>query len=188
MEKKIFLGGLGGQGVVLAGKLLGMAAVKAKQFATSYSEYAPAMRNGYTYTTLIVSDKEVGAPVTESYDCMVFFDEDSCVTQNACLKMGGDYIVNTSLVTTMPDKARGRIFRVPASEIADELGNERLLNVIMLGAIAAVTHAVETQYLEEIIQSMFGKKPEIAKLNITALHRGMEEIEKQLQAEKGGAR
>ena len=72
MENKIFLGGLGGQGVVL-GEAGRMARWRRIKYATSYSEYAPAMRNGYTYTTLILSDREVGAQVTASYDCMAFF-------------------------------------------------------------------------------------------------------------------
>ena len=119
MENKIFLGGLGGQGVVLGGKLLGMAAVEAHQYATSYSEYAPAMRNGYTYTTLILSDREVGAQVTASYDCMAFFDEESCAAQSQYLKDGGSYIVNTSLVRTMPEENKGTVYLIPASDIAE---------------------------------------------------------------------
>ena len=185
MEKKIFLGGLGGQGVVLAGKMMGMASVNAGGYATSYSEYAPAMRNGYTYTTVIIADKEIGAQVTEAYDYMVFFDEDSCVKQKHCLKQGGIYIINSSLVNTMPDIEKGKILKIAASEIADELGNARLLNVIILGAIVAASEAVDKEQEENVILSIFGKKPNIAELNIIAFRRGMEEIYKQISDTKG---
>lgn len=185
MEKKIFLGGLGGQGVVLAGKMLGMASVDAGGYATSYSEYAPAMRNGYTYTTVIISDEEISAQITEAYDYMIFFDEDSCVKQNHCLKQGGIYIVNSSLVSTMPDPEKGKILKIAASEIADELGNARLLNVIILGAIVAASDAVNKEQEENVIIKMFGKKPKIAELNIVAFRRGMEEIYKQISDAEG---
>lgn len=186
MENKIFLGGLGGQGVVLGGKLLGMAAVEAHQYATSYSEYAPAMRNGYTYTTLILSDREVGAQVTASYDCMAFFDEESCAAQSQYLKDGGSYIVNTSLVRTMPEENKGTVYLIPASDIAEELKNDRLLNVIMLGAVVEATRGVEPSVMEQVLQSAFGKKSQIAKLNIAAFRRGMETVRSQRAADEEG--
>lgn len=185
METKIFLGGLGGQGVVMGGKLLGMATVRKGGFATSYSEYAPAMRNGYTYTTLILSEKEVGAQVTSSYDCMAFFDEDSCVTQSPYLKENGCYLVNTSLVKTMPDTKRGKLYQIPASEIADELGNPRFLNVIMMGAIVEASNCLEPEEVEAAIRESFGKKPQVALANIQAFQRGRETVRSQKNRQEG---
>ena len=186
MEKKIFLGGLGGQGVVFGGKLLGMAAVGAGQYATSYSEYAPAMRNGYTYTTLILSEEEVGAQVTASFDCMAFFDEDSCVTQNQLLKAGGCYVVNTSLGKKLPGEERGCVYRIPASELAEEMNNGRLLNVIMLGAVVEASQGIQPSAVEETILTVFGKKPETAQLNLKAFRLGMETVRAQ-KIERGGS-
>lgn len=172
MEKKIFLGGLGGQGVVMGGKLIGSAAVMDGKFATNYAEYAPAMRNGYTYTTLMIADEEVGAQVSACYDCMAFFDERSCVTQKESLKDKGVYILNSSLVETMPDESKGTIYQIPASNIADELGNAKLLNVIMMGAIIEATDCVDMASLEKVISATFGKSPKIVKLNLEALKKG----------------
>lgn len=186
MERKIFLGGLGGQGIVFGGKLLGKAAVNAGLFATVYSEYAPAMRNGYTYTTMVLSEREVGAQVTACYDCMAFFDEDSCVKQSPCLKAGGCYIINTSLVKTVPESSQGTAYQIAASEMADELGNGRLLNIIMLGAIVEATPILNPDSVTEVIRETFQKQNQIAERNLRAFQRGIEAVKS--QREKSGGR
>lgn len=96
--------------------------------------------------------------------------------------------MNTSLVRTMPEGNRGTVYRIPASDIAEELKNDRLLNVIMLGAVVEATGSVAPPVMEEVLRSAFGKKPRIAELNIAAFRRGMEAVRSQRAAdEKGGS-
>ena len=173
MEKKLFLGGVGGQGVVFGGKMMGSAAASAGKKATSYSEYAPAMRNAYTYTTLIVADDTVGAPVTDAFDFMVFFDEGSCKLQSEKLACSGEgYLINTSLVTSAPAIAGKPVYGLAATEMADQMGDTRKLNLIMIGALLKVTGVLALKDMESEIQKTFGKNPQLVQSNIEALHAG----------------
>ena len=172
METKFFLGGLGGQGVVVGGKMLGAAAAAKDMGATSYAEYAPAMRNGWTYCTTIVSDGIVDAAVTDVFDCMVFFDEDSCVKNSHKLNPGGVYIINRSLCHSEPAVKDAKVVEVMANDIADEMGNAKFLNVIMLGATIAATKVFDLEYMKDQIREEFSAKPKIAEANIAALERG----------------
>lgn len=179
MEKKIFLGGLGGQGVVFGGKLLAQAAVNAGKYATSYSEYAPSMRNGYTYSTIMVSNEPVSAQVCERFDCMVFFDETALATQGHRLGAEGTCLLNSSLVKSRPaDPAKG-VFTLAAHQTADELGDERLVNILLLGGVAELTGALTLAELEAQLERTFGKKPAVAQKNIEALRLGAERVRRQ---------
>ncbi len=178
METKLFLGGFGGQGVVFGGKMMGAAAADSGKKATAYSEYAPAMRNAYTYTTLIVSDEMVGAPVTDTFDYMVFFDEASCALQSGKLDPEGKaYLVNTSLVTSAPAVKGKPVYGLPATEMADKMGDLRKVNIIMIGAILKVTGVLSLDAMEEQIRKSLGKKPEVAASNLEALYAGYEAVQ-----------
>ncbi len=173
METKFFLGGLGGQGVVVGGRMLGAAAAAFDMGATAYAEYAPAMRNGWTYSTVIISTEPVvDCAVSDTFDCMVFFDEDSCVKNSDKLNPGGIYVINRSLCTSDPADASARVIEVRANEIAEELGNEKYLNVIMLGAVIQATGVFDLEYMRQQIRETFASKPAVAEANIKALERG----------------
>lgn len=178
MEKKLFIGGIGGQGVVFCGKILGLAAVEADKYATSYSEYAPAMRNGYTYTTVAVSSKEISAQVALSYDYMAFFEDSSCSEQSRFIKKEGIIIANSSLVKNIPNVGQRENYLINGSELALELGDSRLLNVIMLGAVIKATKIMELSQIEKVLEEKFGRKPEVLKLNIESLYMGAATVEK----------
>lgn len=180
MEKKLFLGGIGGQGVVFGGKLIGLANVENGCYATTYSSYSPAMRNGFTYSTIILSPDPVLAPVTTYYDCMAFFDEDSCVKMSHLLDEGGVYVLNSSLVRSQPKKQDAKCAQIRASHITNELGNSKLLNIVMTGAIMGACDLMNPDWMKGHLWKTFGKKPEIAELNIKAFDIGFQTAREQL--------
>jgi 2-oxoglutarate ferredoxin oxidoreductase subunit gamma len=173
MEKKLFMGGIGGQGVVFGGKLMGTAAVEAGRYATVYASYSPAMRNGFTYSTVIVSEKPVEAPITSFYDCMAFFDEESCVLESEALKPGGVYIINSSLVRSKPKVRDARLYALNANHMAMERGDLRMLNIVMMGAIIEGSGIIEAGWLKMQIEKLFQAKPSVAAANIAAMEAGV---------------
>ena len=180
METKIFMGGIGGQGVVMGGKMLAGAAVSAGLFATCYNEYAPAMRNGFTYSNIMVSHEEVGAQVTASFDCMVFFDEASCKLKSSFLKKeGGLYIINSTLVQSKPANASAKVYTMEVNKMADELGNVRLVNVLVLGGLVELLQIFDLKYMENVLKESFGSNQKVIDLNVKALHAGAACIKEQ---------
>lgn len=181
MEKKLFLGGIGGQGVVYGGKMLGAAAVEHDHFATVYASYSPAMRNGFTYSTIIMSSEPVLAPVTTLYDCMAFFDNASCETQSHLLKPGGIYVLNSALVHCQPHKKDEKIIDIDASHLANQLGSSKMLNIIMLGAVLGATDMMNPEWMKEKIRKVFANKSKIAEANIQAFDTGYQIAKKQIK-------
>ena len=180
MEKKLFLGGIGGQGVVYGGKMLGAAAVDHGHFATVYASYSPAMRNGFTYSTIILSPDPVLAPVTTYYDCMAFFDADSCIKQSHLLSDGGVYVLNSALVHSEPANKNAQVVKIDASHLANQLGNSKMLNIIMLGAVLGASDLLDPEWMKERIRMVFEKKPKVAEANIHAFDVGYQIAKEQL--------
>lgn len=172
MEKKLFLGGIGGQGVVYGGKLLGAAAVAHGRFATIYTSHSTAMRNGFSYSTVIVSPEPVLAPVTTFYDCMAFFDEDSCEKQSHLLDEGGVYVLHSPPVHKPPAKAEAAAVWVDAGRLANRLGGSRMLNLVMIGAVIGASGLMDPAWIKEQIRGTFAHRPDMAEANIGAFEAG----------------
>ena len=168
MKKEVILSGFGGQGVMSIGKNLVEAAVEEDLEASWVPSYGPEMRGGTANCTVIISDERIGAPLVEQPSEVIAMNR-------AAVAPGGTVFVNSSII---PDKV-GRddvsAVYVPCDEIAAELGNSKVANMVMLGAYVAATGALKQETIETMIAEMFtGKKAKLVPLNLEALHKGME--------------
>ena len=170
MKSKMFFAGSGGQGTLAIGQMIAKAAMDEGKEVTWLPSYGPEMRGGTANCTVVVSDKPIACPLINDADLLVVMNLPSLLKFESMVTPGGLLIINSSLV---PEKAKRddiRVLYVPANEKAVELGNDKVANMVMLGAILKETGIVETETIREQMRHMFsGRKEKFLPLNLAAL-------------------
>lgn len=175
MITKTAFAGSGGQGVLSMGYILAFAVMRDKLNVTYLPSYGAEVRGGTANCTVCVSDEEIASPVASSPDYAVVLNKPSMNKYQGLIKKGGIILINSSLVDGTPDRDDIETVKIPANKIALELGNERTVNMIMLGAYAAKTGVTSQESLiggmREVLKS---KKAGLVELNKTAIEKGVE--------------
>lgn len=152
MQDELLFSGFGGQGVMFAGQLLAYAAMDEGLHVTWIPSYGPEMRGGTAHCFVIVSDQPIGSPIVRHPQVALVFNNPSFEKYEPLIAPGGLMVVNASMVAHTGKRDDITYVSVPASDIASELGNIRLTNVVLLGALvqmrsvvplAAIRHALE---------------------------------------------
>lgn len=173
MIRYIFAG-FGGQGVLFIGKVLAQAGMMAGRQVTWIPSYGPEMRGGTANCSVIISEKKIGSPTVGKPDIAIVMNEASYKKFLPAVRPGGTLYVNSSLVQTAEGRVDIRIVPVPANEIAHELGQDGVANIVMLGALQALTPAVSDEILLQTLGELAGKNPERLEMNQRALAAGRE--------------
>jgi 2-oxoglutarate ferredoxin oxidoreductase subunit gamma len=175
MQCDVVFSGFGGQGALFAGQLLAYAALDAGRNVTWIPSYGPEMRGGTAHCTVIVSDQPIGSPLVRHPTNVVALNNPSVEKYEPLLASGGALIYNASLVSRPVARADIHTLAIPASEVAAELGNGRLTNMVMLGALLAVTGVLPREIVEHAIERHLPERHrDLLELNRLALRRGME--------------
>ncbi|UCF59822.1 MAG: 2-oxoacid:acceptor oxidoreductase family protein [Anaerolineaceae bacterium] len=173
MQTEIIISGFGGQGVLFAGQLLSYAALEKDLHVTWYPSYGPEMRGGTAHCTVIISDDEIGSPVIRNPTAVIVMNLPSLDKYEPLIKTNGVLIVNTSLVDRDPEREDLRIVLVPANDIAEELGDKRMSNLVMLGSLV---NKLDILSIEDIGTSLDRHIPKhrrnLLEGNLKALERG----------------
>ena len=165
----MFFAGSGGQGVILMGQMVANAAMLEGKSTTFFPSYGPEMRGGTASCTVIVSGAEVSCPVINEADYIVVMNRPSLIKFEPLLKPGGIMLMNASMISEKQSRADITAIGVPVNELASELGNVRVANMIMLGAFVRATKVVSEDYVKKVIDETIGvKKAELRDLNIEA--------------------
>ena len=173
MQEEIIISGFGGQGALFAGQLLAYAAMDSGYHVTWIPSYGPEMRGGKARCTIIVSDEEIGAPLVRRPSASIVLNIPSMEAFEPAVKPGGVLVVNSSLVPQKSQRTDIHIFYVPASDVATELGNIRLANVICLGALAKATGVVPLEAVEQALDDHLPKRHrKLLGVNKEALSKG----------------
>lgn len=172
--QRIVLAGFGGQGVMSAGQLLTYAGMIEEKQVSWLPSYGPEMRGGAANCAVIVSDEPVGSPIiTNDATGAIIMNKPSLDKFENALVAGGVMIVNSSLVERKTTREDVKAYYVNANEIANELGNDKVVNMVMLGAFLEATKAVETESVLDAFKKVYGPKREhLVPLNKEALERG----------------
>ena len=136
MTTEIIFAGFGGQGVILAGKILALAGMSEDKYVSHIPSYGAEMRGGTANCSVIVSDDEVASPVIEHPDVVVALNLPSMVKFEPMLKKGGLLIYNSSLINEKPQRTDIRTIALPANELAEKCNNARGANMVVLGCLA----------------------------------------------------
>ena len=166
--------GFGGQGVLFIGKVLAQAGMIGKKQVTWIPAYGPEMRGGTANCSVIISSKKIGSPTVGKPDIAIVMNEASYYKFIDSVVPGGTLYVNSSLIPELPGREDIRILRVPVNEIAHEMGEEKVANIVMLGVMQAITPSGPDDLQESVLMELAGKKPALAELNMRALNAGKE--------------
>jgi len=169
MSKKMFFAGYGGQGIMLAGQMVASAAILENKETTFFPSYGPEMRGGTANCTVIVSDKPVSSPLVFESDCVLAMNLPSMLKFEPTLKAGGILLLNKSLIHQSAKRSDITVYEIAANEMAAELGNTVVANMIMLGAFVRTTGIVKSETMEKVIHNVFEeKKAELVEMNLKA--------------------
>jgi 2-oxoglutarate ferredoxin oxidoreductase subunit gamma len=173
MLDEIIFAGFGGQGVLLMGRLVAYAGMLEGKHVAWMPSYGPEMRGGTANCTVIVSSDEVASPVVSNPMTLIAMNKPSLDKFEAHVEKGGTIILNESLISQDVKRDDVQVIKIPANDIANELGNLRVANMVTLGAYVAKSKSVQMGTIIQALEDMLGKKSEkIMELNKEALKRG----------------
>ncbi len=174
MTEKIIMAGFGGQGVMSMGQLLTYAGMIENKQVSWLPSYGPEMRGGTANCAVIVSDSPVGSPIiTGDATAAIVMNLPSLVKFEQNLIPKGNLIINSSLIEEQPKRDDVTAYFIPANEIANEIGNSKVANIVMLGAYLELTKVVSVDSVIEALKKVFGPdKQHLVPLNKEALERG----------------
>jgi 2-oxoglutarate ferredoxin oxidoreductase subunit gamma len=165
--------GLGGQGVVLAGQLLGRAAVFDGLNVVQTQSYGAEARGSNAKSEIIISDEKIGFPLVRHCDVIVAMSQQSLDLYVKDLKEDGTLIVDEGSIERVPEGSKAKIFWVAATKTAESVFKSRLYaNLIMLGAVAKITRLVTADSVEKAIAEALPEKVRV--VNVDAFRKGFE--------------
>ena len=151
MERSVVIAGFGGQGVILAGKILAQAGMDHGLEVTWLPSYGPEMRGGTANCTVVLSDEPVGSPIVDEPSALVALNLPSLDKFEPMVAQGGTILVNASLVERDARRRDVRVVRLDMNALATKVGSLRSLNMVALGGYLKATGAVP---LEVVRQAM----------------------------------
>lgn len=172
---EIRIAGFGGQGVVTAGKIAGVAAaLYDKRNAVQTQSYGPESRGGACKSEIVLSDETIHYPKVRSADVLVALSQPAQDAYLKDLKPGGLLIIDPLTVIREPSRNDIRVVKVPTAEIALEVGNKRYQNMVALGALCQLTKVFSPEALERAIEEAVPAKTR--EQNLQAFKKGMEYV------------
>lgn len=177
-ERSLIAAGFGGQGLMVLGQLTAYTGMHEGRYVSWIPSYGPEMRGGTANCSVIVSEDTIGSPVVPEADYVVVMNQPSLTKFEHSVKKGGILFYNSDLVT-LDEEAKKRsdikIIGIPANSIAKELGNDKVANIVMFGALVAAGDAVSEKSALEMLDEKLGKKkPEFIPMNRSAFQKGKE--------------
>jgi len=166
---EIRFGGTGGQGLILAAKMLADALAATGKCVAQSQTYEPTSRGGFCNADLVVSDAAVDFPLTTAVDCLVLLDKLAIKPSWPLLKPGATVIADARLCPDLPVGSYRR-YHLPLSRTALQLGSERVTNIVALGALVALGGICDRKQIEHAVRAEAPKS--FLDLNLDALAAG----------------
>lgn len=173
MTKEFIIAGFGGQGVVSSGIILAYAGLLENLNVTFFPSYGAEMRGGTANCSVVVSDEKIASPVVVNPDIVIIMNEPSLLKFEPLVKPGGILFFNQTLIKSRPQRNDIEVIAVEANKIAEELGQGRIANMVMLGALIKKTKIVGIESMKKAQRKRFSRaSEEQLTVNDRALERG----------------
>jgi 2-oxoglutarate ferredoxin oxidoreductase subunit gamma len=179
MESGVIVTGSGGQGIMLLGKAIARAGMIAGKKVTWFPSYGAEMRGGTANCTVILSDEMIGSPVLLTPDILIAMNSASAVRFQPQLKKHGTLFYDSSLIKAIDFRGDISLVGVPATRMADALGNTRAANMIMLGAFIAETGILNKTSFCKVPFFTHSSAQRTEEFNKKSIHEGIQYIENQ---------
>lgn len=173
INEKVIIAGFGGQGVMLMGQILSYCATEKDVNTLWFPSYGPETRGGTANCSVTISEEYVNSPVISTPDSIIIMNKPSLAKFQPKLKQGGRCFVNSSLVIDEQYRDDVTIYQVPANDLALQLGNLKVANMVMLGAYLAITKIFTFDDVISVLEHKFtGAKAKLIEINRQALEIG----------------
>jgi 2-oxoglutarate ferredoxin oxidoreductase subunit gamma len=173
MYLDMMIAGSGGQGVLLIGKLLAWAGMLEGMHVTWFPSYGAEMRGGTANCTVIISDEIIGSPIIQNPGTFIIMNNASLERFEKRVKPQGIIIINSSLVKRGVKREDVEVVSIPANEIADEIGDTRVANMVMVGALIGSRRIITVGAFKEAMKKIIpSSKLSLLALNEKALELG----------------
>jgi 2-oxoglutarate ferredoxin oxidoreductase subunit gamma len=188
MQKEIIIAGFGGQGVLFAGQVLAYAAMDLGKEVTWIPSYGPEMRGGTANCTVVIGDEEIGSPLVEFPPAAIVLNLPSYDKYECLVQKGGVLVINASMVDRGAIRDDITSIFVHANEIAEEIGDRKLTNMVAMGALLACLPEISLEALKAALKAHLpARHHQLLPSNYAALQRGYEEARKQLDGQMAAA-
>ena len=173
MQKEIIIAGFGGQGVLFAGQVLAYAAMDLGKEVTWIPSYGPEMRGGTANCTVVIGDEEIGSPLVENPPAAIVLNLPSYDKYEPLVQKGGVLVVNSSMVDRTARRDDITTISVQANEIAEEIGDRKLTNMVTVGALLSLLPEISLEALEAALKAHLpARHHKLLPSNYAALQRG----------------
>jgi len=181
-RREVLIAGFGGQGIVLAGYVLGKAAAVCEgKEASLVQSYGPESRGGACKAEVVISDEQIDYPRVSDPEVMVIMSQEAYHTYAAKRNPNCLLIIDEDLVDPNEEKPGAKMFKIPATRLAEQLGRKIVANMVMLGFLTGVTNIVSPEAMREAIRTSVPRGTE--ELNLRAFETGYEYAQKLVGAE-----
>lgn len=177
MQSEVIISGFGGQGVLFAGQLLAYAALDSGREVTWIPSYGPEMRGGTANCTVVISDEEIGSPIIHQPQAAVVMNLPSLDKYEPLVRPGGVLVVNSAMVNRAPQRSDIRVVEVQGNVIAEEIGDRRMTNMVLIGALLAHLPVLSLEAAESALAAHLpARHQKLVPLNIECLRHGAQAV------------
>ena len=170
----LIIAGLGGQGILIGGKILASAAMAQYRNSLWLPSYASRVRGGPSECTVIFSDDEIDSPVLSETDVVILVDAPRLKLFEGRVHAEGYLIVERAGLKDITERGDITMLSIPALDMALAMGDRRVANMVLLGVYIGITESISAPFIEDELEKRFGKKGEALSLNLRAFREGIE--------------
>jgi 2-oxoglutarate ferredoxin oxidoreductase subunit gamma len=164
--------GFGGQGILRTGQIVAYAGMSANLFVSWLPSYGPEMRGGTANVAVVIADEPVASPLISNPNVVIAMNRPSLEKFAPVMQQEGKLIINSSLIDITCERDDLHQYQIKANDEAQDLGNAKGANMVILGVFQAVTNVIPDELVEEHIRKSFASKPQFIDKNLACFHRG----------------
>jgi 2-oxoglutarate ferredoxin oxidoreductase subunit gamma len=174
MHEEVIISGFGGQGALFAGQLLAYTGMDEGWHVTWIPSYGPEMRGGTAHCVVIVSDDSIGSPIIRQPTACIVMNPPSMEKYEPLVRPGGVLVANSTLIRATSERNDLAIVYIPANELAAGLGNVKMANVVLLGALLGTREILPIDSIKRTMENHIPeRRKQIIEPNKRALDRGV---------------
>ncbi|UCZ52781.1 2-oxoacid:acceptor oxidoreductase family protein [Bacillus shivajii] len=177
MRQEVIIAGFGGQGVMSMGQLLTYAGMQEGKEVSWLPSYGPEQRGGTANVSVVISDTKVGSPVIDSPTSVIVLNKPSFDKFESVVQGGGHLFINADLIDQTSQREDIGVHHIPATTVAEKLGNNRVAGMVMIGAFIEQTGILSKESLLAAFIHVLGEnKKHLIPINEDALNAGSDII------------
>ena len=177
MHEEVIISGFGGQGALFAGQLLTYTGMDEGWHVTWIPSYGPEMRGGTAHCIVILYDDVIGSPIIRQPSICIVMNPPSMEKYDPLVKPGGLLVANSTLVRARSSRSDIETVYIPANELAAELGNVKMANVVLLGAMLGSREILPIESVKRSLDEHIpDHRKQIIEPNKRALERGVQYV------------